>query len=357
MLAPPPPFLLPALVALPLLAALAAVFLPRGRFPLGAAISLIGLALAAGIGAAVHGQGPIEAVFAWAPSLGVTAALRADGLGALFALLITGIGAMLFAFAGSYLAPGQARDRAAVLLLLFQGAMLGAVLADDLVLLFVFWEATSLISFLLVGYDHESAAARRAALQGLLVTVGGGLALLAACVVLATGSGTLRLDATLRTEAAATLPALLLLAFAAFTKSAQMPFQFWLPNAMAAPTPVSTYLHSATMVKLGVYLLARFDPLFGAGPVWRGLLAAIGTATMLIGALLALCETDLKRVLAHSTVTALGALGALTERPHPLVVSTVATTGPTGRACAGPTCSAGSTTSTCAPARIAAWEP
>jgi len=318
MLAPPLPFLLPALVALPLLAALAAIFLPRGRFALGAAISLIGLALAAGIARAVLAHGPVEAVFAWAPSLGVTAALRADGLGALFALLITGIGTMVFAYAGAYLAPGQARDRAAVLLLLFQGSMLGAVLADDLVLLFVFWEATSLISFLLVGYDHESASARRAALQGLLVTVGGGLALLAGCIVLAAGSGTLRLDATLRTETAATLPALLLLALAAFTKSAQMPFQFWLPNAMAAPTPVSAYLHSATMVKLGVYLLARFDPLFGADPVWRGLLAAIGTATMLIGALLALRETDLKRVLAHSTVTALGTLTMLVGLDTPM---------------------------------------
>jgi multicomponent Na+:H+ antiporter subunit A len=305
--------MLPALVGLPLLAAAVAALMPRGRFALAIGASLLGFAMAIVLATqAIRGE-PVEWVHAWAPSLGVTLAMRADGLAVMFACLVTGIGALVFLFAASYLAPSQARERAAPVLLLFQASMLGAVLADDFVLFFVFWELTSLTSFLLVGYDHESASARRAALQGLLVTVAGGLALLAGIVLMAGAGGSLRISAVLQAEglrdgSLLATTAMLLVIAGAFTKSAQIPFHFWLPNAMAAPTPVSAYLHSATMVKLGVYLLARLDPLFGDQSLWSLLLVGTGTATMVTAAVLALRERDLKRVLAYSTVVALGTL-------------------------------------------------
>jgi multicomponent Na+:H+ antiporter subunit A len=313
MVSAPTPLLLPVLVALPLLAALTAAIVPRGRYPVGAAASLAGFVIClVSSGAAISGA-PLEFVLDWAPSMGVAFALRADGLAIAFAALVTGIGTLVFVYAGTYLARTQARERAAPILLLFQGAMLGAVLADDFVLLFVFWELTSLASFLLVAYDHERAHARRAALQGLLVTIAGGLALLAGIVLLAITTGTLRIAETvisssLRDGGAAVTVAMSLVIVGAFAKSAQFPLHFWLPNAMAAPTPVSAYLHSATMVKLGVYLLARLDPAFGARPDWMGILVVTGTATMLGAALLALRERDLKRILAYSTVVALGTL-------------------------------------------------
>lgn len=308
-----PERLLPAIVALPLLAALAAAFLPRGRYVLGVAASLGGLAMSALLAGPVFAGTDLDISLPWAPSLGIAFALRGDGLAIAFACLVTGIGALVFAYAGAYLAPSQARERAAPVLLLFQASMLGAVLADDFVLLFVCWELTSLASFLLVAYDHERAEARRSALQGLLVTVAGGLALLAAIVLLAGSSGTLRISETLASPAlreggTTVTVAMLLLVAGAFAKSAQFPLHFWLPNAMAAPTPVSAYLHSATMVKLGVYLLARVDPLFGHRDDWMAVLVVTGTATMLVAALLALRERDLKRILAYSTVVALGTL-------------------------------------------------
>jgi len=308
-----PTALLPLLVALPLVAAGLAAVMSRGRFVVAIGTSLVGFVMTMVVATAAISHGPVECVLDWVPSLGVSVALRADGLAVLFAALVTGIGALVFLFAASYLAPSQARERAAPVLLLFQASMLGAVLADDFVLLFVFWELTSLTSFLLVGYDHESAAARRAALQGLMVTVAGGLALLAGIVLLTESSGTLRISATLQAAALRdggllATTAMLLVITGAFTKSAQAPFHFWLPNAMAAPTPVSAYLHSATMVKLGVYLLARLDPLFGGEFLWTTLLVGGGTATMVTAAVLALRERDLKRVLAYSTVVALGTL-------------------------------------------------
>jgi len=196
---------------------------------------------------------------------------------------------------------------------LFMTAMLGAVTADDAILLFIFWELTSLASFFLVGTNHQSPAARKAALQALLVTGGGGLALLAGLVLVAIAAGTTSISGMIAAAPAvlahpAAEPAMLLVIAGAFAKSAQVPFHFWLPNAMAAPTPVSAYLHSATMVKLGVYLLARFNPLYQGVALWHELLMWAGLATAATGALLALRETDLKRVLAHTTVTGLGTL-------------------------------------------------
>jgi multicomponent Na+:H+ antiporter subunit A len=256
---------------------------------------------------------PLSVGFWSVPSLGVAGGLRLDGLSLLFTLLITGIGALVLLYAGRYLEGDPRLRRLIVLLLLFMVAMLGAVTADDVVTLFIFWELTSLASFFLVGHDHEKPAARKAALQALLVTGGGGLALLAGLILVAMAAGTTSLSGIIAAREAvlahpASVPAMLLIVLGCFTKSAQFPFHFWLPNAMAAPTPVSAYLHSATMVKLGVYLLARLNPLYATEALWHDLLTWAGLLTAATGALLALRETDLKRVLAYTTVTALGTL-------------------------------------------------
>ncbi|HVR54858.1 MAG TPA: hydrogen gas-evolving membrane-bound hydrogenase subunit E [Pseudorhodoferax sp.] len=279
---------------------------------------------------AVLGQGHVEEVTQWIPSLGITLSLRLDGLSLLFALLITGIGAFIFQYASSYLRGDADLSRFFARLTLFMSAMLGAVMADDLIVLLVFWEATSLASFLLIGFKPEEAAARRSAQQGLLVTVGGGLCLLAGAIVLGHAGGTLRIS-----ELIASAPALaahpsapwviVLVAMGAFAKSAQVPLHAWLPNAMVAPTPVSAFLHSATMVKLGVYLLARLNPVYGELALWTGFLLCAGLATMVTGAVLALRQTDLKRVLAYSTIVSLGTLIMLLALPQPLAGTAMVT--------------------------------
>jgi len=279
---------------------------------LGVATATAGFALYL----ALAGAAPVSAGFWAVPSLGVAGGLRIDGLSLVFVLLITGIGALVLLYAGRYLKGDGRLGRLVVLLLLFMAAMLGAVTADDVVTLFVFWELTSLASFFLVGYDHEKPAARKAALQALLVTGGGGLALLAGLVLVAMAAGTTSLSGIIAAREAVlahplATPAMLLIVLGCFTKSAQFPFHFWLPNAMAAPTPVSAYLHSATMVKLGVYLLARLNPVYQEVALWQDLLTWAGLITAVLGALMALRETDLKRVLAWTTVTALGTLTLL----------------------------------------------
>ena len=250
------------------------------------------------------------------PSLGVAGGLRLDGLSLIFVLLISGIGSLVLLYAGRYLKGDPRLPRLITLLLLFMVSMLGAVTADDVITLFVFWELTSLTSFFLVGYDHEKPGARKAALQALLVTVGGGLALLAGLILAAIAAGTTSLSGIIAAREAvlahpAAVPAMLLVILGCFTKSAQFPFHFWLPNAMAAPTPVSAYLHSATMVKLGIYLLARFNPVYQQDEIWQNVLTVAGLLTAATGALMALRESDLKRVLAWTTVTALGTLTML----------------------------------------------
>jgi len=263
---------------------------------------------------------------AWIPSLGVELSLRLDGLSRLLALLITGIGAGVFLYAASYLAGHPQLHRFLATLTLFMAAMLGAVLADDLLLLFVFWELTSLASFLLIGFDAHRSESRRAAQQGLMVTVAGGLAMLAGFLLLGDAAGTFRISAivvqgaTLAAHPAASW-IVVLIAVGCFAKSAQWPLHFWLPNAMAAPTPVSAYLHSATMVKLGVYLLARLNPAFQDMALWQGLLTGAGAATMVTGAVLALRERDLKRKLAWSTVVALGTLVMLIGIDDPMAAT------------------------------------
>lgn len=249
----------------------------------------------------------------WAPALGVALSFRLDGLALLFALLITGTGALVLAYSAGYLGTHPRAGRFYAALLLFMGAMLGLVLADNVFALFVFWELTSVASFLLIGFDHTRADARSAARQALLVTGSGGLALLAGLILLGTAGGSYELSELLERGAAVRshpfyLPVFVLVLLGAATKSAQFPFHFWLPGAMAAPTPVSAYLHSATMVKAGVYLLARLHPVLGGTDEWRVAVTTLGAVTMVTSGVLAVCASDLKQILAYSTVSALGTL-------------------------------------------------
>lgn len=249
----------------------------------------------------------------WAPALGLSLSFRADGLSLLFTLLISGIGTLVFFYAGGYLKGNPQLDRFYFWMLVFMAAMLGVALADNLILLYIFWELTSLSSFFLIGFDHDRSDARTAALQALLVTGAGGLALLAGLILIGLVGGTFELSTLLARgdflqQSALYVPILILIALGAFTKSAQFPFHFWLPNAMEAPTPVSTYLHSATMVKAGIYLLARLSPLLSGSQLWLLLVGGAGVITMLLGGYLALIQVDLKRLLAYTTVSALGML-------------------------------------------------
>lgn len=264
----------------------------------------------------VAGGEPLRASWGWIPSLGVDISFSMDGLGLLFALLISGIGVLIIVYASAYLSGHRSLGRFYGLILAFMAAMLGTTLAGDLMTLFVFWELTGLCSYLLIGFDHEKKASRTAALQALLVTGIGGLALLAGLLLLWIAVGTMDVVTILASgnlvrEHELYVPLVLLMLAGAFTKSAQFPFHFWLPNAMAAPTPVSAYLHSATMVKLGIYLLLRFLPVLGGTAPWLYTVSAVGGLTMLTGGLLAVIEHDLKRILAWSTVSALGGLTLL----------------------------------------------
>ncbi|MCI2956667.1 DUF4040 family protein [Agromyces atrinae] len=254
-----------------------------------------------------------EESWSWIPTLGVSIALRLDGLGLVFGLLVTVIGASVLIYSARYLAPGR-QTSFYVLMTLFALAMLVLVLADDVVLLFVAWEVTTLCSFFLIARSGPSA--REPAIRTLLVTALGGLALLAAVVATAVAAGTTRLSVILdapfwATDAAATTWIAVLLAVAAFTKSAQFPFQAWLPDSMAAITPVSAYLHAAAMVKAGIYLMLRFSPVLNDHAVWSTLLIAAGATTALLGAAAAIRRTDLKELLAYSTISQLGLITVL----------------------------------------------
>jgi multicomponent Na+:H+ antiporter subunit A len=270
-------------------------------------------------------KAPLTVKIPWAPTLGIDIALRVDGLGLLFALLISGIGAFVTIYAQGYLKGDARLKRFYAWLFTFMASMLGVVLADNIILLFVFWELTSLSSFLLIGFNHEEEASRAAALQALLVTGAGGLALLAGLVLLGQVTGSYEISALLQQgdtirSSNLYIPILILILLGAFTKSAQFPFHFWLPNAMQAPTPVSAYLHSATMVKAGIYLLARLNPVLGGTDEWHYLVGGVGAATMLAGGFLAILQTDLKRLLAYSTVSALGMIVFLIGLGTPLAV-------------------------------------
>ena len=248
----------------------------------------------------------------WVPSMNISAAFLVDGLSLTFALLITGIGALVMLFAARYLKKYAHRGRFALYMTLFMLSMLGLVLADDLLFLFVFWELTTITSYLLIGFGHDNANSRRSALQALLVTGMGGLAFLAGLLLAGIATGTYSISGINDAGSLAANPLygaiLVLILLGAFTKSAQVPLHFWLPNAMAAPTPVSAYLHSATMVKGGVYLLARMHPSLSGTDAWMWSLAIFGGITAVFASVMALRQTDLKQVLAYTTLMALGTL-------------------------------------------------
>ena len=301
----------------PFLAALVAPWVRRvaGRsagwilalVPFAIFLSLLPLLLPVSMGETVAVSVP------WIPSLGVAFGFFVDGLSLAFALLISGIGTFIILYSGAYLETHPHQGRFFAFMLMFMGSMLGLVLADDLVTLFVFWELTSVTSFLLIGFDHTRQAARRAAIQALVITGGGGLALLLGLIVLMGITGETALTGLLAGQGSvqahgAYMLVLLPVLAGAFAKSAQVPLHFWLPNAMEAPTPVSAFLHSATMVKAGVYLLARMNPVLGGTGAWFWILVLFGGATLLTGGLLALRQTDLKQMLAYTTMGSLGLL-------------------------------------------------
>ena len=252
----------------------------------------------------------------WLPILGLNANFMLDGLGLLFAGLILGIGLLIIIYARFYLSREDPMGQFYTYLLLFQGAMVGIVLSDNILLLLIFWELTSLSSFLLIGYWNHLPAGRQGARMALAVTGLGGLALIGGMLILGNIAGSYDLSVILTQKEVIQasplyLPALILILLGAFTKSAQFPFHFWLPHAMAAPTPVSAYLHSATMVKAGLFLMARLWPVLSGTPEWFYIVATIGLITMVLGAVIALFKHDLKALLAYSTVSHLGLITML----------------------------------------------
>lgn len=256
---------------------------------------------------------PFES-YEWIPSLGIALAMRMDVLGWVMALIVTGVGALVMLYCGWYFQGKRAGlGQFSAVLLAFAGAMYGLVLTDDIVVLVMFWEVTSVLSYLLIGFYHARGASRRAALQALLVTTLGGLVMFIGVVLLVVHTGTSSLSTILAEAPTGPLvnAALVLLLVGALSKSAIFPFHFWLPGAMAAPTPVSAYLHAAAMVKAGIYLIARFAPVYADAEPWRPIVVSLGVFTMLLGGIQALREYDLKRILAFGTVSQLGFLTVL----------------------------------------------
>ena len=304
-------------LALPFIAAALAPLLTKrlgqhACWPLALAPAIAFVIFLQGLPGIAEGQVSLFG-FDWIATFDVRFSFRIDGLASTFALLITGIGTLIVLYSGGYLAGHRDQGRFFSFMLMFMGSMLGLVVSDDLITLFVYWELTSITSFLLIGFDHHREAARRGAIQALVITGGGGLALLAGLIMIRELTGlssmtdVLSAGDTLR-NSVFYAPILILVLCGAFTKSAQMPFHVWLPNAMEAPTPVSAYLHSATMVKAGVYLLLRMQPALGETALWTTILPAFGAVTLVIGALLAVKATDIKITLAYTTVASLGLL-------------------------------------------------
>lgn len=251
--------------------------------------------------------------YSWVPSMGIDLQFKVDGLSALFSLLITGIGVLIFLYSSAYMRGHEYINRFYAYLSMFMASMLGLVLADNLLLLFIFWELTAISSFFLIGFNNKSSASRRSSLIAWGVTAGGGFFLMAGVVFIGSITGTYSLHEMLgSSEVLKSHPLYGLILFlffmGAFTKSAQFPFHFWLPGAMKAPTPVSAYLHSATMVKAGIYLIARFTPILGGTLYWNTTLLIVGGITMLFAAFHSIFRIDMKSVLAYSTISALGIL-------------------------------------------------
>lgn len=265
----------------------------------------------------------LRASIEWLPDYGLNLSLRMDGFAWLFAVLITGIGFLVVVYARYYMAQEDPVPRFFSFFLAFMGAMLGVVLSGNIILLAVFWELTSIFSFLLIGYWYHNVSARDGARMALTVTGIGGFALLVGVLLLGHMAGSYDMDIVLaagnvvRTHPLY-VPALVLILLGAFTKSAQFPFHFWLPNAMAAPTPVSAYLHSATMVKAGVFLLARFWPVLAGTEEWFWIVGLAGMTTLVVGSFFAMFQQDLKGLLAYSTISNLGLITALLSLGSPL---------------------------------------
>lgn len=253
----------------------------------------------------------------WMPSLDLNFSVYMDGLNLIFGLLISGIGALVILYSIFYLDKHkEALHNFYIYLLLFMGAMLGVVFSDHVFLLYVFWELTSISSFLLIAYWYQREKSRYGALKSLLITVFGGLAMLAGFVLLSLAGDTYRITELIAQGSNLAghpffLPAMILILLGAFTKSAQFPFSIWLPDAMEAPTPISAYLHSATMVKAGIYLVARLTPIFGGSGEWFWIVSSVGLITLLYGSLNAVKQTDLKALLAYSTISQLGLIMSL----------------------------------------------
>ena len=322
------PFLLAALLALP------AVRLSLSKSAQTALSSLVMAALflwLLALAPRLQTEPAIIQSFEWIPSLGISLSFYLDGLSLLFALIISGIGALIFFYAGAYFEEAAEHNRFMIWLSSFAGAMLAVVLSGNLLMMFVAWELTSITSFGLIGFrGAKDPAAREGAFKALFVTGGGALALIIGIVMLSVAAGQILypdagitvaadIDAILRAESLAqhdwfALFAILIL-LGGFTKSAQFPFHFWLPGAMSAPTPASAYLHSATMVKAGIYLFARLSPVLHQNELWTSLLLIVGLWTMLVGAFFAVKQKDIKGLLAYSTVSKLGAIVAMLGLP------------------------------------------
>lgn len=324
--------LLPMMVILPFIGSFIISFMPRhdrnSTYLLAFIIALSSLACAILLLPQVADGGVVRYGIEWIPSIGMNLTFRMDGLAFAFSALVLGIGLLIILYAHYYMSPKDPVPRFFSYLLGFMGAMIGVVLSGNLIQLVIFWELTSIFSFLLIGYWHHNANARDGARMALIVTAAGGLCLLVGVLMLRHITGSFDLDVVLASgDLIRAHPlyeaTLILILLAAFTKSAQFPFFFWLPRAMAAPTPVSAYLHSATMVKVGIFLLIRLWPVLSGTEIWVILVANAGLITMLLGAYLAIFQHDLKGLLAYSTISHLGLITLLLGlgSPHALVAA------------------------------------
>ncbi|MBP3865444.1 MAG: monovalent cation/H+ antiporter subunit A, partial [Pseudomonas sp.] len=315
------------LLLLPFIGSCLAAVLPHNarnsESLLAGLIALIGTVQVALLYPQIAHGGVIREEFMWLPSLGLNFVLRLDGFAWLFSILVLGIGTLVSLYARYYMSPEDPVPRFFAFFLAFMGAMLGLVLSGNLIQIVFFWELTSLFSFLLIGYWHHRSDARRGAYMALMVTGAGGLCLLAGVMLLGHVVGSYDLDAVLaagdKIRAHSLYPILLpLILIGALSKSAQFPFHFWLPHAMAAPTPVSAYLHSATMVKAGVFLLARLWPSLSGSEEWFWIVSGAGACTLVLGAYCAMFQNDLKGLLAYSTISHLGLITLLLGLNSPL---------------------------------------
>ena len=322
---------LPIIILLPLV--LGTILVPwlskisRGVTALGAiGVSLTSLGLLLTHAKDVFNGTTVLQTWSWLPQLGIDLSFRLDALGLLFSLLITGIGTLIYIYAYYYLSPKNSLSKLYQLLMFFMAAMLGISLSNNLLVLLVFWELTSISSFLLVGYWNNYEAAQRGSRMALTITGMGGLSMLGGFILLGQITGTYQIDQILGMaekiqQSPLFVPTLLLILLGAFTKSAQFPFHFWLPNAMAAPTPVSAYLHSATMVKAGIFLLARLIPIFAGAALYHNIVTFVGLFTLCMAAFFAIFKEDLKGLLAYSTISHLGLIICLLGIGSPLAVA------------------------------------